>query len=185
MIQGLSISAPGGEARGLDTEAFYEFLQRRGSGIITVPKDRWNADAFYGKGPGKICTVGDRSFPFLIIHLRCQLYRPKVPSYPSSLLAILKSLVSRPPKLPSSPSPKLPCKDSIPTSRQMLVYKLAPPSSSTRPYRRLSAVASCHGLISLNQFLIKSRYTQHIPRGCFFFRRRSPVLSLDLVWSLW
>ncbi|KAF7792146.1 hypothetical protein EIP86_003176 [Pleurotus ostreatoroseus] len=62
-IVGLSISAPGGEARGLDTEAFYEFLQRRGSGIITVPKDRWNADAFYGNGPGKICTTKGAFIP--------------------------------------------------------------------------------------------------------------------------
>ncbi|KAF7792169.1 hypothetical protein EIP86_003199 [Pleurotus ostreatoroseus] len=62
-IVGLSISAPGGEARGLDTEAFYEFLQRRGSGIVTVPKDRWNADAFYGKGPGKICTTKGAFIP--------------------------------------------------------------------------------------------------------------------------
>jgi hypothetical protein len=54
---GLSISAPGGEARGLDTEEFYKFLQGRGSGIITVPADRWNADAFHGTAPGKICTV--------------------------------------------------------------------------------------------------------------------------------
>ena len=106
MIQGLSISAPGGEARGLDTEAFYEFLQRRGSGIITVPKDRWNADAFYGKGPGKICTVGDQLFPFLIKHLRCQLYRPKALSFQSLLLVILKSLVSLLPKRPSLQSPK-------------------------------------------------------------------------------
>ena len=43
--------------RGLDTEAFYEFLKDRGSGIITVPPDRWNADAFHGTAPGKICTV--------------------------------------------------------------------------------------------------------------------------------
>ncbi|KZT06920.1 polyketide synthase [Laetiporus sulphureus 93-53] len=56
-IIGLSISAPGGEARGLDTEAFYEFLKSRGSGIITVPADRWNAEAYHGTGPGRICTT--------------------------------------------------------------------------------------------------------------------------------
>jgi hypothetical protein len=58
---GLSISAPGGDApehaHGLDTEAFFKFLERRGSGIITVPSDRWNAKAYHGTGPGKICTV--------------------------------------------------------------------------------------------------------------------------------
>lgn len=57
MLLGLSISSPGGEDRGLDTEAFYEFLKCRGSGIITVPADRWNAEAFHGTAPGKICTV--------------------------------------------------------------------------------------------------------------------------------
>jgi fatty acid synthase, animal type len=61
---GLSISAPGGEVHGLDTEAFYEFLKRRGSGIITVPADRWNAEAFHGTAPGKICTVSPYSVPF-------------------------------------------------------------------------------------------------------------------------
>jgi hypothetical protein len=60
---GLSISAPGGEAHGLDTEAFYEFLKSRGSGIITVPADRWNAEAFHGTAPGKICTVSPYSVP--------------------------------------------------------------------------------------------------------------------------
>lgn len=63
LLPGLSISAPGGEARGLDTEAFYEFLKSRGSGIITVPADRWNAEAYHGTAPGKICTV--RSMPGL------------------------------------------------------------------------------------------------------------------------
>jgi hypothetical protein len=60
---GLSISAPGGEARGLDTEAFYEFLKGRGSAIITVPADRWNAEAFHGTAPGKICTVSLYELP--------------------------------------------------------------------------------------------------------------------------
>ncbi|KAF9233641.1 beta-ketoacyl synthase, partial [Melanogaster broomeanus] len=54
---GMSISAPGGLDHGIDTEEFYRFLQNRGSGIITVPSDRWNADAFRGTGPGKICTT--------------------------------------------------------------------------------------------------------------------------------
>ncbi|PCH43245.1 ketoacyl-synt-domain-containing protein, partial [Wolfiporia cocos MD-104 SS10] len=53
----MSISAPGGDAKGLDTEAFYDFLKGRGSGIITVPADRWNADAYHGTAPGKICTT--------------------------------------------------------------------------------------------------------------------------------
>ena len=58
-LSGLSIMAPGGEdhAGGLDTEDFYEFLKSRGSGIITVPSNRWNAEAFHGTAPGKICTV--------------------------------------------------------------------------------------------------------------------------------
>ncbi|KAF8157646.1 hypothetical protein K438DRAFT_1525374, partial [Mycena galopus ATCC 62051] len=55
--------APGGEARGLDTEAFYEFLSRRGSGIITVPGDRWNAQAYHGTGPGKIATTKGAFIP--------------------------------------------------------------------------------------------------------------------------
>jgi hypothetical protein len=54
---GLSISVPGGVARGLDTNQFYDFLQDRQSGIITVPNNRWNAEAYYGTSPGKICTV--------------------------------------------------------------------------------------------------------------------------------
>ncbi|KAF9237181.1 polyketide synthase [Melanogaster broomeanus] len=53
-IVGMSINAPGGLDHGIDTEEFYRFLQNRGSGIITVPSDRWNADAFHGTGPGKI-----------------------------------------------------------------------------------------------------------------------------------
>nr|ART89046.1 polyene polyketide synthase 1 [Agaricomycetes sp.] len=56
-VVGLSISAPGGEARGLDNDAFYEFLKTRGSGIINVPADRWNAEAYHGTVPGKICTT--------------------------------------------------------------------------------------------------------------------------------
>ncbi|KIJ60835.1 polyketide synthase [Hydnomerulius pinastri MD-312] len=56
-IVGMSISAPGGVDYGLDTEEFYAFLQNRGSGIITVPSDRWNAEAFHGTGPGKISTT--------------------------------------------------------------------------------------------------------------------------------
>ncbi|KAF9237180.1 polyketide synthase [Melanogaster broomeanus] len=56
-IVGMSISAPAGLDHGIDTEEFYRFLQNRGSGIITVPSDRWNADAFYGTGPGKIGTT--------------------------------------------------------------------------------------------------------------------------------
>ncbi|KAF9237185.1 polyketide synthase [Melanogaster broomeanus] len=53
-VVGMSISAPAGLDHGIDTEEFYRFLQNRGSGIITVPSDRWNADAFHGTGPGKI-----------------------------------------------------------------------------------------------------------------------------------
>ncbi|KAF9237183.1 polyketide synthase [Melanogaster broomeanus] len=53
-IIGMSINAPAGLDHGIDTEEFYRFLQNRGSGIITVPSDRWNADAFHGTGPGKI-----------------------------------------------------------------------------------------------------------------------------------
>ncbi|KAF9238192.1 polyketide synthase [Melanogaster broomeanus] len=56
-VVGMSISAPGGLGHGIDTEEFYRFLQNRGSGIITVPSDRWNADAFHGTGLGKICTT--------------------------------------------------------------------------------------------------------------------------------
>ncbi|CCM04590.1 uncharacterized protein FIBRA_06771 [Fibroporia radiculosa] len=56
-IVGMSISAPGGVDHGLDIEQFYAFLQNRGSAIITVPSDRWNADAFHGTGPGKISTT--------------------------------------------------------------------------------------------------------------------------------
>ncbi|KAJ3555439.1 hypothetical protein NM688_g2577 [Phlebia brevispora] len=66
-IVGLSISAPGGEDRGLDTEAFYEFLKARGSGIITVPADRWNADAFHGTAPGQICTTKGGFIPELFV----------------------------------------------------------------------------------------------------------------------
>ncbi|KAJ6535978.1 hypothetical protein DFH09DRAFT_1043015 [Mycena vulgaris] len=62
-VVGMSISAPGGEARGLDTEAFYQFLSRRGSGIITVPANRWNADAYYGTAPGKINTTKGAFIP--------------------------------------------------------------------------------------------------------------------------
>jgi hypothetical protein len=53
----MSIAAPGGVDDGLDTEEFFEFLKSRGSGIITVPKDRWNAEAYHGTQPGKIVTV--------------------------------------------------------------------------------------------------------------------------------
>ncbi|KAF9239505.1 hypothetical protein BU15DRAFT_74656 [Melanogaster broomeanus] len=53
-VVGMSISAPAGLDHGIDTEEFYRFLQNRGSGIITVPSDRWNAGAFHGTGPGKI-----------------------------------------------------------------------------------------------------------------------------------
>ncbi|KAL0572907.1 hypothetical protein V5O48_009054 [Marasmius crinis-equi] len=56
-IVGMSISAPGGVDDGLDTEEFYEFLEARGSGIIVVPKDRWNAEAYHGTQPGKIVTT--------------------------------------------------------------------------------------------------------------------------------
>ncbi|KAJ8483173.1 hypothetical protein ONZ45_g14697 [Pleurotus djamor] len=55
-IVGMSINAPGGESHGLDLEDFYVFLKNRGSGIVLVPSDRWNAEAFHGQGPGKICT---------------------------------------------------------------------------------------------------------------------------------
>ena len=67
---GLSISSPGGEAHGLDTEAFYEFLKRRGSGIIIVPANRWNAEAYHGTAPGKICTVSP-SVPLPSYALTC------------------------------------------------------------------------------------------------------------------
>ncbi|ESK85112.1 polyketide synthase [Moniliophthora roreri MCA 2997] len=56
-IVGISIAAPGGVDDGLDTEEFYEFLKSRGSGIITVPKDRWNAEAYHGTQPGKVVTT--------------------------------------------------------------------------------------------------------------------------------
>ncbi|KAG7085922.1 Type I Iterative PKS [Marasmius oreades] len=56
-IVGMSISAPGGVDDGLDTAEFYEFLKARGSGIIVVPKDRWNAEAYHGSQPGKILTT--------------------------------------------------------------------------------------------------------------------------------
>ncbi|KAK7047807.1 hypothetical protein VNI00_006135 [Paramarasmius palmivorus] len=56
-IVGMSIAAPGGVDDGLDTEEFFEFLKSRGSGIITVPKDRWNAEAYHGTQPGKIVTT--------------------------------------------------------------------------------------------------------------------------------
>ncbi|KAF9261006.1 polyketide synthase [Marasmius fiardii PR-910] len=56
-IVGMSISAPGGVDDGLDTPEFYEFLKARGSGIIVVPKDRWNAEAYHGTQPGKIVTT--------------------------------------------------------------------------------------------------------------------------------
>ncbi|KAL4254858.1 hypothetical protein ABKN59_004677 [Abortiporus biennis] len=58
-IIGYSISAPGGEDvdHGLDRVEYYEFLTRRGSGTIRVPSDRWNAEAYHGTGPGKICTT--------------------------------------------------------------------------------------------------------------------------------
>ncbi|KAH9940662.1 polyketide synthase [Amylocystis lapponica] len=62
-IVGMSISAPGGEARGLDTEEFYEFLSRRGSGIIEVPADRWNAEAYHGTAPGKIISTKGAFIP--------------------------------------------------------------------------------------------------------------------------
>ncbi|KAI3601476.1 polyketide synthase [Moniliophthora roreri] len=59
-IVGISIAAPGGADDGLDTDEFYEFLKLRGSGIITVPKDRWNAEAYLATQadhPGKIATT--------------------------------------------------------------------------------------------------------------------------------
>ncbi|KDQ58084.1 hypothetical protein JAAARDRAFT_57854 [Jaapia argillacea MUCL 33604] len=58
-IVGMSISAPGGEDadHGLDTVEFFEFLTKRGNGSIRVPTERWNADAYYGTGPGQICTT--------------------------------------------------------------------------------------------------------------------------------
>jgi fatty acid synthase, animal type len=62
IVAGISIAAPGGVDDGLDTEEFYEFLQARGSGIVTVPKDRWNAEAFLATQkdhPGKIATVSN------------------------------------------------------------------------------------------------------------------------------
>jgi acyl transferase domain-containing protein len=54
---GLSLCAPGGESGGLDVEEFHEFLKNRGSGIITVPPYRWNAEAYHGTAPGQSCTV--------------------------------------------------------------------------------------------------------------------------------
>ncbi|KAH7886699.1 hypothetical protein F5I97DRAFT_2059038 [Phlebopus sp. FC_14] len=56
-IVGLSLCAPGGESGGLDVEEFHEFLKNRGSGIITVPPHRWNAEAYHGTAPGQSCTV--------------------------------------------------------------------------------------------------------------------------------
>ncbi|KAF9242059.1 polyketide synthase [Melanogaster broomeanus] len=56
-VVGMAIHAPGGLDHGIDTEEFYHFLQQRGSGIITVPSDRWNAEAWHGTGPGKIFTT--------------------------------------------------------------------------------------------------------------------------------
>ncbi|KAF8837242.1 polyketide synthase [Paxillus ammoniavirescens] len=56
-ILGLSLCAPGGESGGLDVEEFHEFLKNRGSGIITVPPYRWNAEAYHGTAPGQSCTV--------------------------------------------------------------------------------------------------------------------------------
>ncbi|KAF9239502.1 polyketide synthase [Melanogaster broomeanus] len=61
----MSISAPAGLDHGIDTEEFYRFLQNRGSGIITVPSDRWNADAFHGTGPGKIFSRNGGFIPDL------------------------------------------------------------------------------------------------------------------------
>ncbi|KAI3605818.1 polyketide synthase [Moniliophthora roreri] len=52
-IIGVSVAAPGGVDDGLDCDEFYEFLKVRGSGIITVPKDRWNAEAYRATEPGQ------------------------------------------------------------------------------------------------------------------------------------
>ncbi|EPQ50300.1 polyketide synthase [Gloeophyllum trabeum ATCC 11539] len=58
-VVGMSICAPGGEEspRGLDVDAFQEFLATRGDPMIVVPKDRWNAEAFHGSQPGKLVTT--------------------------------------------------------------------------------------------------------------------------------
>ncbi|KAI0917773.1 Type I Iterative Polyketide synthase (PKS) [Taiwanofungus camphoratus] len=69
-IVGMSISAPGGDGidHGLDVAEFFEFLSRRGSGITKVPLDRWNAEAYYGNGPGQICTTKGGFIPDVFNH---------------------------------------------------------------------------------------------------------------------
>ena len=95
----MSIAAPGGEARGLDTKAFYEFLERRGSAIITVPADRWTADAYQGTAPGKIITVYTCPFRSLGEFLTHGVCRPKAHLSLISPTGIHKSLESLPLKL--------------------------------------------------------------------------------------
>ena len=55
----MAIQAPGGidHEHSLNVEELFEFLKSRGSGIVTVPENRWNAAAFLGTGPGRIVTV--------------------------------------------------------------------------------------------------------------------------------
>lgn len=53
----MAIQAPGGTRGTMDTPDLFEFLKMRGSGIVTVPSDRWNAQAYLGEAPGKIVTV--------------------------------------------------------------------------------------------------------------------------------
>ena len=62
----MAIQAPGGTDGTLDTAGLFEFLKARGSGIVTVPADRWNAQAYLGDAPGKIVTVRT------IVHNMCE-----------------------------------------------------------------------------------------------------------------
>ncbi|EEB99833.1 hypothetical protein MPER_00388 [Moniliophthora perniciosa FA553] len=78
VLLGISMAAPGGEDHGLDTDEFYEFLKLRGSGIITVPKDRWNAEAYLATQadhPGKIATTKGGYIPNFV---RVAFYRSKL-----------------------------------------------------------------------------------------------------------
>ena len=91
----MSIAAPGGEAQGLDTKEFYEFLERRGEAIITVPANRWTADAYHGTAPGKMITVYTCPFRSLGEFLTHGVCRPKVHlslNWPSGIHKSLESL---------------------------------------------------------------------------------------------
>ena len=94
MRLGMSIAAPGGETRGLDTKAFYEFLERRGEAIITVPADRWTADAYHGTAPGKMLTVHTCPFRSVVDFLTYGTGRPKADLSLNSPSGIHKSLES-------------------------------------------------------------------------------------------